>query len=146
MKDIAKIEHGYNEPVRNSLSFDSSPAIGISISALKGTDIIKIGKSVNKRLEELKKTTIPVGLEINEVFYQPDRVSDALGTFVVNLIESVLIVIVVLMIAMGFRSGILLGSTLVITVLGTLLFLKLLDGTMQRVSLASFIQIGRAHV
>ena len=139
LKDIAKIEHGYNEPVRNSLSFDSSPAIGISISALKGTDIIKIGKSVNKRLEELKKTTIPVGLEINEVFYQPDRVSDALGTFVVNLIESVLIVIVVLMITMGFRSGILLGSTLVITVLGTLLFLKLLDGTMQRVSLASFI-------
>ena len=139
LKDIAKVDRGYAEPIRNSMSYDLQPAIGISVSALSGTDIIKVGKRVDKEIEKLKKSSLPVGIEVNKVFYQPERVGQALGTFVINLAESVIIVIVVLMIAMGFRSGILLGSTLIITVLGTLFFLKILGGTMQRVSLASFI-------
>ncbi len=139
LKDIAKVERGYADPMRNSLTYDRQPAIGISVSALSGTDIIKVGRKVDELLDNLKETSLPVGIEINKVFFQPERVGQALGTFVINLAESVLIVIVVLMLAMGFRSGVLLGTTLIITVLGTLLFLKILGGTMQRVSLASFI-------
>lgn len=139
LKDIAKVENGYSSPVRNALYYDRKPAIGISVSALSGTDIIKLGKKVDRLLGELKCNTLPAGIEYNKVFFQPERVDDAISTFVINLIESVLIVVVVLMFAMGIRSGILLGVTLIVTVLGSLLFLNLFDGTLQRVSLASFI-------
>ncbi len=139
LKDIAKIENSYSEPIRNALYYDKKPAVGISVSALSGTDIIKLGKKVEERLEELRSTALPVGIEYNKVFYQPERVSESLNSFIVNLIESVAIVIVVLMLAMGIRSGVLLGMTLVITVLGTIFFLNLLGGTLQRVSLAAFI-------
>ena len=50
-----------------------------------------------------------------------------------------MIVIFILMIAMGFKSGLIIGISLVITVFGSFLFLYSLDGTMQRVSLGSFI-------
>ncbi|MFI3322282.1 MAG: efflux RND transporter permease subunit [Rikenellaceae bacterium] len=139
LKDIATVENGYADPIRNALFYDSKPAIGISISALAGTDITKIGAEVEELFEKLHTEQLPVGIEYSKVFFQPERVSDAIDNFVINLIASVLIVIVVLMFAMGLRSGILLGTTLVITVLGSILFLYAFDGTIQRVSLASFI-------
>ncbi len=139
LKDIAKIEEGYAEPLRNDLYYDTKPAIGISISALEGSDITKVGAEVESLLAKLHSEQLPVGIEYNKVFFQPERVKDAINNFLWNLAESVIIVIVVLMFAMGIRSGILLGTTLVVTVLGSLLFLSIFDGTLQRVSLAAFI-------
>ncbi|MFI3317410.1 MAG: efflux RND transporter permease subunit [Rikenellaceae bacterium] len=139
LSDIAQIEQGYAEPMRNALFYDSAPAIGISISALEGTDITKVGAEVERLLAELRTTHLPIGVECNKIFFQPERVSDAINNFLLNLACSVAIVIVVLMFAMGLRSGILLGTTLIVTVLGSLMFLYAFDGTLQRVSLASFI-------
>ena len=137
--DIAKVEKDYENPTRNELFYDRERAMGILIAATSGTDIIKIGKSVEKKLEELKTERLPTGVEYHKVFYQPERVSDSLGTFVLNLIESVIIVVIILMIAMGFKSGVIIGISLVVTVFGSFLFLYFVDGTMQRVSLASFV-------
>ncbi len=139
LRDIAKVKKGYADPIRNSLSFDTKPAIGISISALEGTDITKIGAEVEALISKLSEEQIPVGVECNKVFFQPERVAEAIDTFLINLVESIIIVIVVLMFAMGIKSGLLLGTTLVITVLGSLLFLNMFDGTLQRVSLGAFI-------
>ncbi len=139
LRDIASIEESYADPIRNALYFDGKPAIGVSISALDGTDIIKIGAKVESLLESLRQSHIPVGVEYNKVFIQPERVKVAINSFILNLIGSVVIVIVVLMLAMGLRSGVLLGTTLVITVLGSIMFLYAFGGTLQRVSLASFI-------
>ena len=53
--------------------------------------------------------------------------------------ESIAIVIVVLMLTMGIRSGAIIGYSLLVIVVGSFLLLGMFDGTMQRVSLASFI-------
>lgn len=137
--DIAMVSEGYTAPTRNAMFYNKQPAVGISISANSGTDIVKVGKKVEARLAELQENSLPIGVEYNKVFFQPERVKGAIGDFMINLIESVVIVIIVLMFAMGFRSGVLLGITLVVTVLGSLLFLQLFGGTLQRVSLAAFI-------
>ncbi|MDE5710685.1 MAG: efflux RND transporter permease subunit, partial [Bacteroides sp.] len=79
------------------------------------------------------------GVECHKVFYQPERVGASLSTFVINLIESVAIVVIILMIAMGFKSGFIIGISLVITVFGSFLFLYTAGGTMQRVSLGAFV-------
>ncbi|MFI3288456.1 MAG: efflux RND transporter permease subunit [Rikenellaceae bacterium] len=139
LSDIAEISFGYAEPVRSALYYDTDPAIGISISALEGTDITKIGVEVENLLASLKESHLPIGVEYNKVFFQPDRVNDAIGNFIWNLVLSVIIVIVVLMFTMGIRSGVLLGTTLVVTVVGSVLFLNAFGGTLQRVSLASFV-------
>ncbi len=137
--DIARVEENYSSPVRNALYYDTRESIGISISALAGTDITKIGKQVDNLLARLKAEQLPVGIEYNKVFFQPERVKDSISDFLLNLVMSVAIVIIVLMFAMGLRSGILLGTTLVVTVLGSIMFLYAFGGTLQRVSLASFI-------
>ncbi len=139
LKDIATVESGYETPQRNSMEYNGERAIGMVIAAGSGTDIVKVGKQVEKRLEQLGSERLPVGIECHKVFFQPDEVTSSLTTFAINLIESVLIVIAILMITMGFRSGLMIGISLVVIVIGSFLFLGFMDGTMQRVSLASFI-------
>ncbi len=139
LSDIARIEKAYEDPTRNEMFYDHERALGILIAASSGSDIIKVGHAVESKLEELKAERLPAGVECHKIFYQPERVGSSLGTFVINLIESVIIVVLILMIAMGFKSGLIIGISLVITVFGSFLFLYSAGGTMQRVSLAAFV-------
>ncbi|MDH6342707.1 multidrug efflux pump subunit AcrB [Parabacteroides sp. PFB2-12] len=139
LRDIARITRSYESPVRNELRYDRQQALGISISALSGTDITKIGKEVEQTIETLKGNRLPTGVDMHKVFFQPERVSAALDSFMVNLVESVLIVVILLIFSMGFRSGLILGLNLAIIVFGSMLVLNVFDGTLQRVSLASFV-------
>lgn len=137
--DVAEITKGYVEPAREGLWYDTIPAIAISIAMQEGGNIIDLGKVVDKKLDELKQEIIPAGIDFKKVFFQPTRVKNAINVFMVNLIESVLIVILVVMLSMGLRSGYIIGVGLVIVVLGSLVVLHMMHGTLQRVSLASFI-------
>ena len=137
--DIACVESGYAEPVRNQMKYNGETALGIAVAAASGTDIVKVGQAVEERLSELLHEQLPVGVVCSKIFYQPERVTDALMTFFVNLLESIVIVVVVLMLTMGLRSGLIIGFSLLTIVVGTFLLLGYFDGSMQRVSLASFI-------
>lgn len=137
--DVAEVEKSTEKPVRNAMTYDGQRALGILVSTTAGSDITKVGAAVEKRIAELHADRLPTGVECHKVFFQPERVVDSLGTFVINLIESVLIVVVILMFIMGLKSGIIIGVSLVVIVFGSFLFLGSLDGTMQRVSLGAFI-------
>ena len=137
--DIATVTEGYAEPTRNAMTYDGQRALGIAVAAASGTDIVKVGKQVERRLAEIETQQLPAGIECHRIFYQPERVTDALMTFLVNLVESVLIVVAILMLTMGFRSGMIIGISLATIVIGSFLLLGMADGSMQRVSLASFI-------
>ncbi|MBQ0005825.1 MAG: efflux RND transporter permease subunit [Alistipes sp.] len=139
LSDVADIYFSFEEPVRNSLRYDGKHAVGILISAHSGTDITKIGPQVKQTIERVIGEDIPIGIEVHPVFNQPDLVNNALSTFLINLIESVLIVVFVLMLTMGFKSGLIIGISLIIIVFGSFFILNMAHGTLQRVSLGSFI-------
>ncbi len=138
LKDIAKVTRGYKEPFRNELRYNKKQALGISIAMQSGGNIINLGQAVDDKISSLK-TRIPEGIEFEKVFFQPEKVDIAINNFMINLIESVAIVILILMFVMGLRSGILIGYSLVLTILSTFVILFMLDGTLQRVSLGAFI-------
>ncbi len=139
MSDLATLERGLEEPYREAMRHNKLPALGISIAMESGGNVIELGERVDERLAELQKERIPAGIDFSKVFFQPDKVRDAITTFMTNLIMSVIIVVVILMMAMGWRSGFIIGSGLLITILGSLAILNLFEGTLQRVSLGSFI-------
>ncbi len=138
IRDIALVETSYENPTRNALKYDGERAIGISVACLAEKDVTKIGAIVEERLAAIENR-LPAGVEYHKVFFQPERVSNALNTFLINLLESLLIVIVVLIFTMGMKSGLIIGMSLVTIVFGSFLILSGFDGTLQRVSLASFI-------
>jgi multidrug efflux pump subunit AcrB len=138
LSDIAEVNEGYTEPSRNNMRLNNKKAIAISLSMESGKNIIEVGKRVEKRLAELKKE-IPAGYRFEKVFFQPDLVKNAIEGFMWNLMASVVIVILVLMLSMGFRSGFIIGTGLVLTILATFPILLAAGGTLQRISLGAFI-------
>lgn len=138
IRDIADVSKGYEKVTRNAMLRDGERALGISIACSSSHDILKVGDKVEEKFGQLAER-MPVGVEYNKVFFQPERVSDSLYTFLINLLESVVIVVVVLIFFMGFKSGVILGMSLAVIVFGSFLVLNGFDGTLQRVSLAAFI-------
>ncbi|HZK07299.1 MAG TPA: efflux RND transporter permease subunit [Bacteroidales bacterium] len=136
--DIANVEMAYNEPLRNTFYYNNQKALAIGLSMESGDNILKVGKRVEEKLAELCGQ-IPTGITFEKVFFQPEKVNEAITGFMWNLVVSVIIVIVVLMFTMGFRGGVIIGSGLVLTILATFPLLLAADGTLQRISLGAFI-------
>ena len=138
LSDLAEISETYSHPPRNNLHVNNKQAIAISLSMESGENIIEVGKRVEKRLEELQEG-IPAGYEFHKVFFQPDLVKSAIDGFMFSLVASVVIVILVLMLSMGWRSGFIIGMGLGLTILATFPILLATGGTLQRISLGAFI-------
>ena len=136
--DIARVERTYSEPQRNGFFVDGRPALAICIAMEKSAIVPDVGKAVDAKLAETMKN-VPVGFETEKIFFQPDKVNEAVSSFMWNLVESVAIVILVLIFTMGFRSGFIIGFGLVLTVAVSFPILLAFGTTLQRISLGAFI-------
>ena len=110
----------------------------LGIAALPDANIVDVGQRVEERLRQLE-ADLPVGVELSPIYEQHVVVDQAIGGFLINLAMSLGIVIVMLCVFMGWRAGVTVGATLLLTVLGTLFFMSVFDITMQRISLGALI-------
>ncbi len=138
LRDIARVWRGYVEPQNNLILHDMRPAIGLGISTVAGGNVIKMGEALKQRMLELKPQ-VPVGIEAGLVSVQSDAVNIAIKSFVISLLEAVAIVIVVLLVFMGVRSGLLIGFVLILTISGTFIFLAPMMVALERISLGALI-------
>lgn len=136
--DIADIERTYSEPQRNGFFVDCKPALAICVAMETDAIVPDVGADVENKIDELMKD-IPAGLSMQKIFFQPEKVDKAIDSFMINLLESVIIVIVVLVFTMGFKSGIIIGFGLVLTIAMSFPLLLVCGTTLQRISLGAFI-------
>ncbi|MCP4454770.1 MAG: efflux RND transporter permease subunit, partial [Planctomycetes bacterium] len=136
--DIATIRRGYYEPSRNMMRYNGKPCIGLGISTVDGGNVITMGTSVKEKLHELEGRQ-PPGMELNIIYYQSQVVTESVNAFLANLGEAVVIVVVLLMLFMGWQSGMLIGMILLLTILGTFIGMLLFDIDLQKISLGALI-------
>ncbi|HAS6962759.1 TPA: efflux RND transporter permease subunit VmeI [Vibrio parahaemolyticus] len=138
LKDVAEVKRGYVEVPSNIINFNGSLALNVGVSFAQGVNVVEVGKAFDRRLAELKYQQ-PVGVEISEIYSQPKEVDKSVSGFVISLAQAVGIVIIVLLFFMGLRSGLLIGLILLLTVLGTFIFMKYLAIDLQRISLGALV-------
>lgn len=136
--DIATVEESYVKPARNMMTVDNKPAVGIAISTVPDGNVVEMAELVAGRLEELKEQ-LPDGLVVKPIYDQGKESAIANEGFVWNLIISVLTVVAVLLFFIGFKNGILIGSGLVFSIFGTLIYMYGTGIALQRMSLAAII-------
>lgn len=136
--DIADVKQTYAEPQTNGFFVNGTPSLAICVAMQNGVIVPDVGKAVDKQLDSTMKR-IPAGLSTEKIFFQPDKVNEAINSFLLNLIESVLIVIIVLIFTMGIRSGLIIGSGLILTICVSFPILLSMGSTLQRISLGAFI-------
>ena len=121
--DVAKVYRATQEIPTHVVRFNGKAALTLGISFSSGVNVVDAGDAVLARMQQLEYQR-PIGIEINSIYNQPAEVAASVDGFVINLAESVLIVIVVLLVFMGLRSGLLIGLILLLTVLGTFIFMQ----------------------
>ncbi|WP_170585464.1 efflux RND transporter permease subunit [Ruegeria arenilitoris] len=120
------------------IRFNGVEAFTLGIAGLSTENIVEVGKRVDAKLAELD-VEIPAGVDVLPIYQQHVVVEQASNDFLVNLAMSVAIVVAVLGIFMGWRAAVVVGSTLLLTVVGTLLFMALFSIEMERISLGALI-------
>lgn len=136
--DIAQVSRHEATAATGGFYLNGQPAIVILVAMENSAVVPDVGAEVDKIVNN-SLSMLPLGLTVDKEFFQPDQVNEAVSSFIINLIESVLIVILVLMIAMGWRSGLIIGLGLILTVLLSFPILSSLGTTLQRISLGAFI-------
>ena len=136
--DIAPIERGYMDPPSNLMRVDGKRAIGIGVATGAKDDVVAVGDAVAEHLKEMEQL-FPIGMELKTIYPENQIANEANNGFILNLIESLLIVIVIIFLVMGSRAGMLVGSSLLFSVGGTLLIMLIWGVGLNRTSLAAFI-------
>ncbi len=134
--DVARIERGYRTPPTSLMRVNGLPAIGIGISTEPGSDVVKVGEAVRR---ELNTHDLPLGLTLESLYPEDQIAREATNSFLWNLLVSLLIVIGMIMLTIGYREGVVIGSSLLLAIGGTLLGMQPLGEGLNRTSLAGFI-------
>jgi multidrug efflux pump subunit AcrB len=138
LSDFATITRAYEEIPKKLYYVNGKPGLSIGVSMAAGQNVVEVGRAVDSKLESLLPI-IPIGMEMKPVYDQPAEVETSVGGFIVSVGQAVLIVIGVLLLFMGVRTGIVIGSVLLITVAGTLFFMNLYGIELQRISLGALV-------
>jgi len=139
IRDIGTVSVGYLDPPNTFMRHNGMPAIGILLAPGSGENVVQLGIRVDQKLNEVMKR-FPVGLEANKVAWQSELVDQSIKSFMINLLEAVLIVLIVLVFSMGFKTGVIIGVTgLIYPILGTFIIMAIAGIDLQRVSLGALI-------
>ena len=138
LKDIADIVRAYEEVPSKMYYVNGRPALTLGISMQSGENVVAVGERLSRRVRELADT-VPVGMELTQIYNQPVEVNNSVNGFVVSVGQAVAIVIGVLLLFMGLRVGLIIGTVLLITVAGTLLIMHLNGIELQRISLGALV-------
>ncbi|MCG9630091.1 efflux RND transporter permease subunit [Vibrio sp. Isolate30] len=138
LKDVSTVTRGIAEKPGNVLTYNGKPAINIGIAFSSGVNVVEIGQALDAELERLESIK-PAGIELNYFYNQAQEVDKSVSDFIISLVEAVAIVIVVLLFAMGLRSGLIIGLVLLLTVFGTFILMDYNQVELHRISLGALI-------
>jgi multidrug efflux pump subunit AcrB len=138
LRDVADVQRGYADPPSNVLEYDGHPAVGFGISTTQGGNVVVMGQAIETRMKELAER-IPLGIEFGVISHQSRAVTTAIDGFVINLVEAVVIVVVVLLVFMGLRSALIIGTVLALTILASFIFMSPWGVALERISLGALV-------
>ncbi len=138
LSDLLSIERGYIDPPNTLAYYDGQPAIVISVSITPGVNSVEFGERLISKVRELENG-LPVGYVLDCATVQPDLVVAAVDGALSSVYQTLAIVLVVVMLFLGVRSGLIVGSFVPITLLLGLVVMRQFGIELERVSIISSI-------
>ncbi len=138
LEDITVVKRGYIDPPKQVVKINGLNALSLHISLKKGANVIKLGEEVDQVLKKWQ-SKLPVGLEVFRVSSLDTYISAKIGDFVSNLIQAIVIVLVVMLIFLGLRTGLVIASLIPFVTVTTLLIMGLIGVGLNQITLAALI-------
>lgn len=140
--ELAKnyVSFGFGKASLQSQEFKSEyPAVTISVAKVKGADAMKISDIILEKVEHLRGTLIPDEVHVEVTRNYGETASHKVSELLMHLIGAIVAVTIVVMLAMGWRGGLVVFLSVPITFALTLLSYYLLDYTLNRITLFALV-------
>jgi multidrug efflux pump subunit AcrB len=136
--DIAIIRRGYIDPATTKVTYNSRPCLVLAVSLREGGNILELGTAVRERLARFREM-YPIGVEFDVLFFQPDYVQQKVDGFVGSLLQAIGIVVLVMLISLGVRTGLVIASLIPMAIVSALMVMGVLKIGLDQMSLSALI-------
>ena len=138
LKDFATVRRGYEDPPSGLAHLDGKRVITMAISMLKGGVVTEVGERIDTHINEVQRT-LPVGVEIESVFFQPEYVGASINSFLVNLGQAFFFVVLVMFLFAGIRISLVVGVLVPSAILLCFAAMPMADVQLEMMSIAALI-------
>lgn len=136
--DIADIYRDYDDPADSKVRINGEPGISLAISMREGGNILNLGSSLGVVMADLQ-AQLPLGVNLTPMFKQSSLTANSVNSFVENLIQAVAIVVVVMVLSLGLRTGVVVASLIPVVMISTFFTMSVFNIGIDQISLAALI-------
>lgn len=131
---------GYGSASEEKTAFPAEyPAVTLSIAKRKGADAMKLSENILNKVERLRKNLLPDDVKVETTRNYGETASHKVSELLMHLIGAIIAVTLVVMLAMGWRGGLVVFLSVPVTFALTLLSYYLLDYTLNRITLFALV-------
>lgn len=138
LEDITTIEPGYIYPPQQVVRINGREGLSLHVSLKEGRNIITLGEDIDRIINKYNET-LPVGLTVSRLASIDTYIDTKIGDFVNNLLQAIIIVLAVMLIFLGFRTGMVIASLIPMVTITTLMVMGLIDVGLNQITLAALI-------
>jgi len=138
LSDLVSIKRSYVDPVQNKVSLSGEQGLSIAIAMRQGGNNILLGQQVNELIAKLNQS-YPIGVTFEAVSFLPFDVEKKVDDFSSNLIQAVIIVTLVMLFSLGFRTGLIVAVLIPASMIFAILIMSLFNIGIDQISLAALI-------
>ena len=138
LEDIAAITRGYIDPPSAKVRANGRPALALAVSLRHGGNVVTLGEEV-KSLLARARNQYPVGIDLEIVAFEPERVAKKVNEFADNVLQAVVIVLVSMLVMLGLRTGLVVASLVPSAMLMSLMIMQWMGLGLNQMSLAALI-------
>ncbi|RBB19797.1 efflux RND transporter permease subunit, partial [Xanthomonas oryzae] len=136
--ELAQVQVMPADPPQSAAVYQGQPAVVVSVSMQPGSNIADVGKALRAKLDDTARQ-LPVGFTQHVVSFQADVVEREMGKMHHVMGETIVIVMAVVMLFLGWRTGLIVGAIVPLTIFASLIVMRVLDVELQTVSIAAII-------
>ena len=136
--ELAEVRRGTIDPPRSKVHSSGVPGLALAVAMRDGGNIVDLGRQIREVLTRLE-AQYPIGVDFDIVIFQADAVEKKVDDFVMNLVQAVVIVMAVMLLTLGLRTGLVVASLIPSAIIITFLFLPMAGVGIDQMSLAALI-------
>jgi multidrug efflux pump subunit AcrB len=138
LQDVADVYRGYVDPPETKMTANGDPGLALAISLREGGNILELGEEVRALIDRLQ-ATYPHGIEFDFLTFQAGAVAKKVDDFVGNLVQAIAIVMLVMLVTLGVRTGLVVASLIPMAIVASFIFMAIFGVGINQMSLAALI-------
>jgi multidrug efflux pump subunit AcrB len=136
--DIAEVKRALEDPPIAKTRYQGRDAVLLGTTMAPGGNVTEVGANVEKALKGIEQS-LPLGTELGRISDQAQVVSKSIHEFLEALGEAIAIVLVVSLLALGWRAGLVVALTIPLVLAATFFAMSLMGIDLHRISLGALI-------